>query len=748
MKRDTGVPLGTNPATTRTLAVGAWAAVRHLWSYLPSGGSLSDPLWQQRCRLLIGLTWFHAALIALWGPVLGYHWELSLAAVAREDTLLHTAAEGLIVATFAAVATWARANRTVQAIALALGLMSASAILVHLSGGYIELHFHFFVMLVFLALLQDWLPFLLAVGYVLVHHGVVGVLWPAHVYNHPAAIAAPWKWAGIHALFVGCSCVGSILAWRLNERALARTTLILEAAGEGIVGVDRTGYIIFMSQAAAAMLGVTARGAMGRPLHTIVRLRDADGTPAPEHESPILVPVRDRQTQQGTGHWMARADGTRFPVDWRSTPVIEDEIVTGVVVTFEDTSERHRAAATVREVEEQLRQSQKMEAIGRLAGGVAHDFNNLLTVITAQMELSLMDLPVSNPLRARLHETKEAAFRAGRLTSHLLAFSRKQILQPTVQNLNEIVGALAKMLPRLIGEDITLGVPLAPDLQNARVDRGQIEQVVMNLVINARDAMAGGGQLTIETRNVDLDAAYTRQHPGVVPGRYVMLAVSDTGCGMDAATRGRIFEPFFTTKAPGQGTGLGLSTVYGIVAQSEGHLRVYSEPGRGSTFRAYFPAVSEAVEAAAPAAVPPPARGQETVLLVEDDEMLRRVAREVLEAQGYTVLVASDGHEAAHVAARHAGPIHLLLTDVVMPGMSGRVVADRLAASRPETRVLFMSGYTDGAIAHHGVLDPGTAYLAKPFTVETLSARVRDVLDGAAEASPPVILGASGIRPA
>jgi CheY-like chemotaxis protein len=378
-----------------------------------------------------------------------------------------------------------------------------------------------------------------------------------------------------------------------------------------------------------------------------------------------------------------------------------------------------------------------MDAIGRLAGGVAHDFNNLLTVITAQMDMSMRTMEAANPLRGRLQETKDAAHRAGRLTSQLLAFSRKQILQPTVQHLNDIVAGMARMLPRLIGEDIALAVALDPDLDLVRVDRGQVEQVVMNLVVNARDAMPRGGRLTIETGNVELDGEYARQHPGVVPGRYVMLAVSDTGSGMDEATRARIFEPFFTTKAPGQGTGLGLSTVYGIVAQSGGHVRVYSEPGQGSTFRIHLPPVADERETAAPAAAPPPAHGHETVLLVEDEEMVRRVAREILEFQGYTVLVASNGEEAAQTAAQHGGAIDLLVTDVVMPGMSGRVVADRLVAARPDLKVLFMSGYTDGAIAHHGVLEAGTAYLAKPFTVDTLAAKVRAVLDGTPDAAPP-----------
>jgi PAS domain S-box-containing protein len=725
--------------TPRVPAAGIAAAAQRLWSALPSGGTLPDPLWRQRCRLLVGLTWLHAAAIVLAGPVvLGYRWDMGLVAAGRESTALHTAAEGLVVAAFAAVATLARAHRAVQASAIALGLMSASAILVHLSGGFIEWHFHFFVMLVFLALLQDWLPFLLAVGYVAVHHGLVGVLWPEHVYNHPAALAAPWTWAAIHAGFVLFSCVGSVLAWRLNEQALAHTTLILEAAGEGIFGVHADGRIMFMNRAAAVMLGTSARRAMGRAADVTVPVFPRDDAPVPEDPAPILSPLRDGEPRRATDSWFGRADGGRLPVAWRSTPIVERDVVTGVVVAFEDMTERHRREAERKrveaahaEVEEQLRQSQKMDAIGRLAGGVAHDFNNLLTVISAQAELALREVPSPGPLRPRLQEVKEAAERAARLTGQLLAFSRKQILQPTVQSLNDVVGGLGRMLPRLIGEDIEVGIVLSSDLERTRVDRGQIEQVVMNLVVNARDAMPDGGRLTLETRNVRLDEAYARLHPGVTPGPYVMLAVSDTGCGMDEATRARAFDPFFTTKAPGQGTGLGLSTVYGIVAQSGGHVRVYSEPGRGATFKAYFPSVVETADAGSSEPAAPLVRGHETVLLVEDEAMLRRAAREILELQGYQVLCASNGHEAAQTATQHKGPIHLLLTDVVMPEISGPAVAARLVASRPETKVLYMSGYTDGAIARHGVLELGVAYLAKPFTIDALTNKVRAVLDGA-----------------
>jgi PAS domain S-box-containing protein len=720
----------------RIPAVGLAAVVQGLWSALPSGGTLPDPLWRQRCRLLIGLAWLHAVAIVVAGPVvLGYRWEPSLVALA----------EGVLVAVCAAVATLARAYRAVQASAIAIGLMSASAILVHLSGGYIEWHFHFFVMLVFLALLQDWLPFLLAVGYVAAHHGLVGVLWPVHVYNHPAALAAPWTWAAIHAGFVLFSCVGSVLAWRLNEQAMARTALILEAAGEGIFGVDADGRIMFMNQAAAAMLGTTARQAMGRPAGAAVPVYGTDRASAPEDPSPILSPLRDGEPRRAGDSSFGRAGGGRLPVAWRSTPIVERDRVTGVVVAFEDMTDRQRREAERKrveqvhaEVEEQLRQSQKMDAIGRLAGGVAHDFNNLLTVISAQVELALREVPPPGQLRPRLQEVKEAAERAARLTGQLLAFSRKQILQPTVQSLNDIVSGLGKMLPRLIGEDIDVGMALASDLERTRVDRGQIEQVVMNLVVNARDAMPHGGRLTIETRNVVLDEAYARQHLGVTPGRHVMLAVSDTGCGMDEATRARVFDPFFTTKAPGQGTGLGLSTVYGIVAQSGGHVAVYSEPGRGATFKAYFPAVASSAEAASPEPETPVVRGHETVLLVEDEAMLRRAAREILELQGYQVLSAAGGHEAAQAAGRHAGPIHLLLTDVVMPEMSGPAVAARLATARPDMKVLYMSGYTDGAIAHHGVLEPGVAYLSKPFTIDSLTAKVRAVLDGDDAPRPPI----------
>ena len=380
-------------------------------------------------------------------------------------------------------------------------------------------------------------------------------------------------------------------------------------------------------------------------------------------------------------------------------------------------------------LEEQLRQSQKMEAIGTLSGGIAHDFNNLLTVIKGYSSM-VLDRAKDKELRAQVERIDQAAEQAASLTRQLLAFSRRQILQPKVFNISALVLNLDKMLRRLIGEDIEMVTVAAPDLGLVKTDPGQLEQVIMNLVVNARDAMPRGGKLTLETGNADLDETYAREHGDVSPGSYVMLAVSDTGMGMDSEGQAHIFEPFFTTKEPGKGTGLGLSMVYGIVKQSGGSISVYSEPGRGSTFKIYLPRVDTPAE---DITVEQPStarmRGNETILLVEDDPLVRELARAVLTTCGYSVLVGEDSRTVASLCERHADPIHLLLTDVVMPGASGREVASQVLARRPGIKVLYMSGYTADAVVHHGVLDGGTFFLPKPFTPSSLAAKVREVLD-------------------
>ena len=393
-------------------------------------------------------------------------------------------------------------------------------------------------------------------------------------------------------------------------------------------------------------------------------------------------------------------------------------------------AERRRAEEALRASEERLRQAQKLEAIGSLAGGVAHDFNNLLTVIQGYIELASLKVTTSDPIRRDLEEVSKAAERATTLTRQLLAFSRKQVLQPTVLAVNGVVEGVQKMLGRLIGEHISFSTVLSEDAGRVRADPGQIEQVIMNLVVNARDAMPRGGRLTIETRNVVLDDEFARGRGQMSPGRYVMLAVSDTGHGIDAETQARMFEPFFTTKAPGKGTGLGLSTVYGIVAQSQGHIEVHSQPGRGTTFTIYLPNVdgeSERPAVASRAAVS--LRGSETVLLVEDEDLVRGVTQAMLKANGYRVLVASSGEEAIRVCTSHAGSIDLVMTDLVMPGMNGRQTVEQLERLRPGVRVLFTSGYANDEIVRHGVLVAGTEFIQKPFTAETLARKIRGVLD-------------------
>jgi signal transduction histidine kinase len=389
-----------------------------------------------------------------------------------------------------------------------------------------------------------------------------------------------------------------------------------------------------------------------------------------------------------------------------------------------------RDAAERLRLEEQLRQSQKMEAVGKLAGGVAHDFNNVLSVILSYGDLLLSDLKPGDPMRADVEEIKKAGARAADLTRQLLMFSRQQVLEPKVLDLNDVLARMDKMLQRILGADVDLLSMPAQALGRVRVDPSSIEQVIMNLVVNARDAMPTGGKLTMETDNVVLDEAYARGHLGVTPGPHVMLAITDTGTGIDKATLTRIFEPFFTTKPMGKGTGLGLSTVFGIVSQSGGSVWVYSEIGKGTTFKVYLPRVAEAVDVLLSVAAPASARGSETILLVEDDDQLRVVARGILARNGYHVIDARNAGEALLHAEKHPGLIHLLLSDVVMPQMSGPELAKRLARARPRMKVLCMSGYTDDSIVRHGVLEAQMAFLQKPITPESLTMKVREVLNG------------------
>ncbi len=382
-----------------------------------------------------------------------------------------------------------------------------------------------------------------------------------------------------------------------------------------------------------------------------------------------------------------------------------------------------------RQLEEQLRQSQKMEAVGMLAGGVAHDFNNLLTIITGYSQLILNSLSPSDPNRSSAEQIMKASERAAALTRQLLAFSRRQVLQPKVLELNRLIGGLSTMLRRLIGEDIDLRLELRPDTGQVNADPGQIEQVLMNLVINARDAMPGGGTLTIETANVELDENYQSRQVVAKPGPYTMIAVSDTGVGMDEATQSHLFEPFFTTKGAGRGTGLGLSTVYGIVKRSGGGVKVYSVPNQGTSVKVYLPRIDQpaAIEAAEKSRAAN--LGTETILLVEDDEMVRGLVRETLVREGYKVLDAPDPVEARRIAESYRGKIHLLITDVVLPKASGRELAAQIAGKRRDMKVLYMSGYADSAIVNGGILGKGLEFLQKPFTPASLSDKVREVLE-------------------
>jgi PAS domain S-box-containing protein len=425
-----------------------------------------------------------------------------------------------------------------------------------------------------------------------------------------------------------------------------------------------------------------------------------------------------------------RANGTVEWTRWECRPWYEsDGAIGGIIVYTEVITDRKRAQDEKQALQAQLQQAMKMEAIGRLAGGIAHDFNNLLTGIGGNVDLALLDLDPADPLAVTLQEVRRAADSAARLTRQLLAFSRKQIIEPKVLDLNELIARLQQMLARVIGEDVLLSIVPAAGLGPVRIDPGQFEQVLVNLAVNARDAMPDGGQLMIETANVTLDDDYCATHPLAAPGAYVRLAVSDTGVGMDASVKAHLFEPFFTTKPTGRGTGLGLATIFGAVKQAGGSIEVYSEVGRGTTFKLYLPrADAEAVALEAERSPGVLLKGAETVLLVEDETLVRDLALRILRRLGYTVLTASSGEEALEIGRARSERIDLLMTDVVMPGINGRELAGRLAPLHPETKVLFASGYTENIIVHHGVVEENLHFIGKPYTPQGLANKVRAVL--------------------
>jgi len=513
-----------------------------------------------------------------------------------------------------------------------------------------------------------------------------------------------------------------VKAEMLLRASLAELERFRDAGIMGVAYWTSDGKITFANDAFLEMLQLTREDVLEG------RVSWAELTP-PEHarlDARALDELRERGKCTPYEKEFVRGDGRRVAVLCAGAALDTDDGSLRGISFMLDLTERNALHA-------QFVQAQKMEAIGRLAGGVAHDFNNMLSAILGFAGIVQSELRPNDPLASDVKEIITAAERASSLTRQLLAFSRKQILEPKLLDLSHHVGGMEQMLRRLIGEDVQLVLSLATNLAAVRVDPVQVEQVVLNLVINARDAIEGdGGRITIDTANVQLDEEYARQHVGVAPGSYVMLSVSDTGQGIDAAVRERIFEPFFTTKALGEGTGLGLATVFGIVRQSGGYIWVYSEPGQGTTFKVYFPRAATIAPPEERGSIrPAPRRGTETILLVEDEAGVRAFVKRALQREGYVVLEASNGGEALLIAEQHVGPIALLLTDVVMPRMNGRALYERLQKVMPDLQVVYMSGYTENTIVHQGVLDEGTNFIPKPISLDVLRSKIRSVLDAA-----------------
>jgi len=657
---------------------------------------------------------------------------------------------------------------------IGIAQMLMGALLIHVTGGRIETHFHVFGSLAFLSFYRDWRVLVPATIVVAADHFLRGVFWPQSVYG--VITASEWRWlehtgwvlfedtflliaikrsvvemwgiadrtAEVESLNQGLedrveqrthqlAAANQNLQTEVLDRKAAEAELakqrsflrqVIDLNPNFIFAKDRDGRFTLVNQALADAFGTSVADLLGKT--------DNDLTPQTEEIDHFrnddlevfntlrekFIPEETITNQQGEVLWLQTV----------KRPILSDDgTATQILGIATDITARKKTEEALSRSEEQLRQAQKMEAVGKLAGGVAHDFNNLLTAIIGHSEMCLRRLTREDGLYSHVEQIQKAGDRAAGLTRQLLAFSRKQILQPKVIDLNSIVGDLSLMLQRLIGEDIDLMMRLATNVGKVKADPNQVEQVLMNLAVNARDAMPNGGKLTIETSNVYLSDEFASDHVTVASGHYVMLAVSDSGVGMDAATKARIFEPFFTTKEVGKGTGLGLSTVYGIVKQSGGSIWVYSELGSGTTFKIYLPLVAdqvEQVETRRQAIL----KGEGTILLVEDEDVVREMVAETLKDCGYMVLIAGNGPAALDLSDEFSGEIKLMLTDVVMPQMSGRQLTEKLSPKRPSMKVLYMSGYTDDAIVHHGVLEEGTAFIGKPFSPDALVLKIGELL--------------------
>jgi PAS domain S-box-containing protein len=660
--------------------------------------------------------------------------------------------------------------------AIAIGQMLMSALLIHLTGGRIETHFHVFGSLAILAFYRDWRVLVSATIVVYVDHVVRGLFWPESVYG--VASATIWRslehagWVIFEVTFLIISIRKSLSEMRLVAERQAR----LEALKAGIeqTVAERTADLtrenierreaeeqLRHSQAQLAQAQQIAR--MGswewdlienkvtwsdETKRLYARTPEDAGAPMENclervHPDDLArvnkIMAESLRTREPfvCEHRVNLPDGTQRIILGRGEIVLNDEGVPARMLgVVQDITETKRAAEALQRSEDQLRQSQKMEAVGRLAGGVAHDFNNLLTVIGGYCAMSLPSITAGNPLQKNILEIQKAAERASALTSQLLAFSRKQVLQPRVLQLNEVVHGMEKMLRRLIGEDVELSTKFDSDLGCVKADPGQLEQVIMNLAVNARDAMPRGGKLTITTTNVLIDHKTKFRNRTLEPGRYVMLSISDNGMGMSEDVKTHLFEPFFTTKGLGKGTGLGLATCHGIIAQSGGDIHVYSEPNSGTTFKIYLPRTDARPE---PAPVPDAGNspvGSESILVVEDDPSVRRLAVTILNGRGYRVQESNNAFEALELLRRNPS-FDLVITDVIMPQMSGKELYDQIRSQMPQIRVLLMSGYTNDALAHHGVLDEGLSFLEKPFSPSALARKTRETLNRPAQARSP-----------